>query len=105
MTLQAAQILIDTGILIVRDPRVKSEDNDIFLDTIEDYFNQEYDTKMKDARPDLGYQVGVTPGTCHFPCSFFSGCLVFIVFPSSGLHSFFFLSSPLLPSPLFFLLS
>jgi len=46
----------------VRDPRVNSQDNDNFLDTIEDYFNQEYDTKMQDARPEFSYQVGVTPG-------------------------------------------
>ena len=59
---QAAQILVDTGILIVRDPRVDGKDNDVFLDTVEDYFNQEYELKMKDARPECGYQVGVTPG-------------------------------------------
>ena len=66
--LQAAQILVDTGILIVRDPRVDGKDNDVFLDMVEDYFNQEYELKMKDARPEFGYQVGVTPGLQHpFP--------------------------------------
>lgn len=59
---QVADIFIQTGILIVRDPRVKPEDNDSFLNLMEDYFNQDYDVKMQDSRPEYGYQVGVTPG-------------------------------------------
>ena len=54
------------GILKFKDPRVNQEDNDVFLDLIERYFE---DTSkkfyageaLKDSRPDLCYQTGVTP--------------------------------------------
>lgn len=43
---------------------------------MEDYFNQEYDRKMKDARPDLGFQVGVTPELTETPrCANDPSCL------------------------------
>jgi isopenicillin N synthase-like dioxygenase len=51
----------------VRDPRVTEENNQRFLDMIEDYFNQPEEQKLKDARPELGYQVGVTPGLREVP--------------------------------------
>lgn len=43
--------------VIVRDPRVPASQNDVFLDTMEDYFAQQREVKMLDARPDLAYQV------------------------------------------------
>jgi isopenicillin N synthase-like dioxygenase len=64
---KAADSFKETGILIVRDPRVNNEDNNSFLNVVEDYFAQDYDTKMQDARPEYGYQVGVTPDHTEVP--------------------------------------
>ena len=50
-----------TGILVIRDPRVSSEDNDGFLDLLQRYYAQPREALMEDARPDIHYQVGVTP--------------------------------------------
>ena len=50
-----------TGALVVRDPRVDSRHNARFLDVMEAYFSQPVEQKMKDARPHLHYQVGITP--------------------------------------------
>lgn len=73
---KVAEIFKETGILIVRDPRVQPEDNDRFLDMVEDYFDQPFDTKMLDARPEAGYQVGVTPENTEVPrCAGDERCL------------------------------
>lgn len=58
---KVVESLHNTGCLIVRDSIVSEEDNNYFLDLMELYFEQETDIKMKDARPELGFQVGVTP--------------------------------------------
>jgi isopenicillin N synthase-like dioxygenase len=58
---KVVESLHNTGCLIVRDPIVTEEDNNRFLDLMESYFEQESDIKLRDARPELGYQVGVTP--------------------------------------------
>jgi len=63
----AARILSETGIVFVRDPRVNEEHNNAFLDLMEDYFEQPYDVKIRDARPDIGYQLGVTPDYVEEP--------------------------------------
>lgn len=55
------------GILIVRDPRVTEEDNEIFLDMMESYFEQDVQIKLKDAHPEHHYQVGVTPEKTELP--------------------------------------
>lgn len=47
------------GLCIVRDARVKEEDNHRFLDMMENYF--EFSDGVRDARPEHHYQVGVTP--------------------------------------------
>ncbi|CAM9868457.1 unnamed protein product, partial [Phaeothamnion confervicola] len=47
------------GLVLVRDPRVDRRDNDMFLDIMERYFKQS--DGVADARPELSYQVGVTP--------------------------------------------
>lgn len=52
---QAAESLYRTGCLLVRDWRVKEEDNTRFLDLLERYF--ESSDGERDARPQLGYQV------------------------------------------------
>jgi len=62
-----AEELRNVGVLIIRDPRVSEKDNNTFLDLMEDYFAQPYDVKIKDARPDIGYQLGVTPGVLAAP--------------------------------------
>ena len=48
--------------VIVRDPRAPETENATFLDMMEDYFSQPKEAKIRDARPDIGYQLGVTPG-------------------------------------------
>jgi hypothetical protein len=54
------------GIVKLRDPRVNEKDNDDYIDMVEKYFNSVSKKfyageVLKDARPDLCYQTGVTP--------------------------------------------
>ena len=56
-----AESLKRSGALVVTDPRVDSRANSRFIDVMEAYFGQSSDVKMRDARPHLHYQVGVTP--------------------------------------------
>ncbi len=56
-----ANCLRETGCLVVRDPRVKAEDNKAFLDMMERYFAQSTAAKLKDTRPELHFQVSSTP--------------------------------------------
>ena len=55
------------GILIVKDPRVSEEDNDYFLDMLENYYQQDDDIILRDARPEFSYQAGVTPSFVELP--------------------------------------
>ncbi|RKP09880.1 hypothetical protein THASP1DRAFT_28339 [Thamnocephalis sphaerospora] len=64
---KAAEALREYGALVVRDPRVTEQDNQCFLDMVEDYFGQPEEQKLKDVRPELGYQVGATPGLKEAP--------------------------------------
>jgi len=59
--------LKSTSCLIVRDPRVREEDNVAFLDLVENYFSQPVNDLMKDVRPDLSYQLGATPEFTEVP--------------------------------------
>jgi isopenicillin N synthase-like dioxygenase len=60
----------------VRDPRVTEQENSDFLDTLEDYFGQPDEIKIKDVRPDLHYQVGATPANVELPrCARDDSCL------------------------------
>lgn len=54
---KAAQSLIYTGALVVRDSRASKSANDRFLDLFEDYFSQDDAVLRVDERPELGYQV------------------------------------------------
>ena len=54
---EVASCLQQTGCLIVRDPRVSSEQSDCFLDMMERYFSQLTALKMPDVHPELHYQV------------------------------------------------
>ncbi|MES1922116.1 hypothetical protein MHBO_003631 [Bonamia ostreae] len=51
------------GILVVKDPRVDFKKNQAFIEMLEKYFGKPTDVKMKDAHPEIFYQLGVTP---HF---------------------------------------
>lgn len=62
---KAALSLETTGCLYVRDSRVREADSNAFLDMLESYFAAS-DGK-RDARPDLYYQVGVTPAMIETP--------------------------------------
>lgn len=59
-----ANCLRETGCLVVRDPRVKAEDNTAFLDMMEKYFAQSTAEKLKDSRPELHFQVSDTDMQC-----------------------------------------
>jgi isopenicillin N synthase-like dioxygenase len=50
--------LRNTSCLVVKDPRVTEQQNEDFLDLMESYFSLPREQKMKDARPELSYQVG-----------------------------------------------
>ena len=54
---KAAESLILTGALIVKDSRAPKESNDRFIDLFEDYFAQDREVLQKDERPEWGYQV------------------------------------------------
>ena len=56
-----AESIHRTGILVVRDPRVSADDNSTFQALMQRYYSQPADALMVDARPDIFYQVGVTP--------------------------------------------
>ncbi|KAI8056148.1 hypothetical protein BDF22DRAFT_674076 [Syncephalis plumigaleata] len=64
---KAADALREYGALLVRDPRVTQEDNEHFLDMVEDYFAQPEEQKMKDVRKELSYQIGATPSLQEVP--------------------------------------
>lgn len=54
------------GILIVRDPRAKEEDNDAYIDIMEKYFDSRgkihyAGEKLVEAKPECHFLVGVTP--------------------------------------------
>jgi hypothetical protein len=54
---KAAESLILTGALVVRDSRASKDANDRFLDLFEDYFDQGDEVLKGDERPEWGYQV------------------------------------------------
>ncbi|KAK3236968.1 hypothetical protein CYMTET_52926 [Cymbomonas tetramitiformis] len=62
-----AACLRDTGLVVVRDARVPHSSSARFIDLMEKYFEQEREEKMKDARPELRYQVGVKPEGVETP--------------------------------------
>jgi hypothetical protein len=56
---QVAECLHKYGVLCLRDNRATEENNAQFIDMMERYF--EATDFVQDARPDLHFQVGVTP--------------------------------------------
>ncbi|KAJ3315036.1 hypothetical protein HDV04_004836 [Boothiomyces sp. JEL0838] len=62
-----AEAITTYSAFAIRDPRVTEQENSDFLDLMEDYFNQSHEQKLKDARPELHYQVGSTPECTELP--------------------------------------
>lgn len=76
---KAADALIVFGALLLHDSRVSEEDNNTFLDLLEDYFAQPEDVLKQDERPELSYQVGVTLENTEKPkCAVDEPCLKII---------------------------
>lgn len=73
---ELAQALHEFGSCVIRDPRVTEDHNEEFLDLMELYFSQSHEQKLKDARPEYAYQVGVTPDNTETPrCTFDTECI------------------------------
>ncbi|KAK4235598.1 hypothetical protein C8A03DRAFT_17678 [Achaetomium macrosporum] len=73
---KAAKALITYGALVLHDSRVSEQDNDTFLDLLEDYFAQPEADLKKDERPELAYQIGVTLENTEKPkCAVDEPCL------------------------------
>ncbi|KAG9314083.1 Clavaminate synthase-like protein [Chiua virens] len=73
---KAANALITYGALLVHDSRVSEEDNNVFLDLVEDYFAQPVQELKKDEHPEISYQVGVTLECTEKPkCAVDQPCL------------------------------
>ena len=62
---EVADALEKYGCLVVKDPRVDQGKNDTFLSMMERYFEQS--DGILDARPELHYQIGVTPSMVEVP--------------------------------------
>ncbi|KAH7570665.1 hypothetical protein ACOSP7_018992 [Xanthoceras sorbifolium] len=69
LCLEVSRILRETGALLVKDPRCTVEDNDRFIDMMEKYFESPSEFKRLQERPNLHYQVGVTPEGVEVPRS------------------------------------
>lgn len=68
--------MIAYGALLLHDSRVSEDDNNTFLDLLEDYFNQPVSELQKDERPELSYQVGATLENTEKPkCAVDEPCL------------------------------
>ncbi|KAL2478469.1 2-oxoglutarate (2OG) and Fe(II)-dependent oxygenase superfamily protein [Forsythia ovata] len=66
---EVSRTLRETGALLVNDPRCTAQDNDLFIDMMEKYFEMPDDFKRLQERPHLHYQVGVTPEGVEVPRS------------------------------------
>lgn len=54
---EVSRTLRETGALLVKDPRCTAQDNDRFIDMMENYFQQPEEFKRLQERPHLHYQV------------------------------------------------
>lgn len=73
---KAADALIKYGALVLRDSRVAAQDNEDFLDLLEDYFAQPEADLRRDERPELSYQIGATLENTEKPkCAVDEPCL------------------------------
>jgi isopenicillin N synthase-like dioxygenase len=62
---KVAHTLHHYGLVILRDPRVSEADNSTFINMMEQYFG--LSDGLRDARPEYGYQVGVTKDFVELP--------------------------------------
>ena len=63
---KVAHCLHKYGILVFRDPRAKEQENEDYIDQMENYFKSASDRyysgeRLNDAKPEYHFQVGVTP--------------------------------------------
>lgn len=73
---KAAEALITYGALVLHDSRVSPDDNEGFLDLLEDYFAQPAEQLRRDERPEYSYQVGATLENTEKPkCAVDEPCL------------------------------
>eukprot|EP00466_Bigelowiella_natans_P017542 jgi/Bigna1/136381/aug1.33_g11089 len=56
-----AKMFHETGLLIVKDPRVSMEHNDTFIDNMEKFYELDLKAKMETVHPEYHYQIGATP--------------------------------------------
>lgn len=54
-------VMSPAAVVSLCSPRVGFEDNETFLNMMEQYYDQPEEVKLQDVRRDLKYQVGVTP--------------------------------------------
>lgn len=66
---EVSRTLRETGALLVKDPRCTAEDNDRFINMMENYFEKPDEFKRQQERAHLHYQVGVTPEGVEVPRS------------------------------------
>ncbi|CAI8612506.1 unnamed protein product [Vicia faba] len=66
---EVSQNLREKGALLLKDPRCTLEDNDRFVAMVEKYFSSSLEFKLLHQRPQLHYQVGVTPEGIEVPRS------------------------------------
>jgi len=64
--MKVAQCLHKYGICMIRDPRVNEQDNEEYIDMMEEYFEQVGSQfygggKVDDIHPECMYQAGATP--------------------------------------------
>eukprot|EP00127_Corallochytrium_limacisporum_P002049 Clim_evm37s99 gene=Clim_evmTU37s99 len=59
--------LEEYGAFVLLDPRVKPEQNDVFLRTMESYWERPAEMREKETRPHLSYQLGLTPEGVEIP--------------------------------------
>ena len=62
---KVAHGLVNFGCLVIKDPRVDETHNDTFVDMLEKYFA--LSDGERDARPEISFQVGVTPERTEVP--------------------------------------
>ncbi|EPZ34897.1 hypothetical protein O9G_002028 [Rozella allomycis CSF55] len=79
LCLQVSNAFREFGAIAIRDSRVPFEKNEHFLDILEKYFSQDEEALMRDSRPEIGYQIGVTPEGIEAPrCIHDTDCQNFI---------------------------
>jgi len=71
---EVARSLRETGIVLLRDPRVSEAAASVFVGQMEMYFAQDDAVKLADERPGLHYQVGTTRGGVEVPLPRSAAC-------------------------------